>query len=185
MTKANLIGYARVSTVHQNLERQLAALRKAGCRTIFSEKASGKDVKGRPELEKAITELGTGDVLVLAEWDRATRSMYDGIAIMQRVAARDAFIRVLDKPHLDLTTKLGQGLLALLSAMADDERERILKRANEGRKAARAAGKKFGRPPKLNEEQQARARQLKRKGWKCRRIAREMNCHHTTISRLA
>jgi DNA invertase Pin-like site-specific DNA recombinase len=64
-------------------------------------------VKGRPELERAIDELGAGDVLVLAEWDRATRSMMDGIPIMQRVHARGAAIKVLDKPHLDLTTKIG------------------------------------------------------------------------------
>src|SRR5438270_187571 len=82
-----LIGYARVSTVHQNLDRQLGALRAAKCKTVFQEKASGKDVKGRPELERAIDELGAGNVLVLAEWDRATRSMMDGIAIMQRVHA--------------------------------------------------------------------------------------------------
>lgn len=92
------IGYARVSTIHQNLDRQLGCLRAAGCATVFAEKASGKDVKGRPELEKAIDTLGTGDVLVLAEWDRTTRSMFDGITIMQRVHARGAAIRVLDKP---------------------------------------------------------------------------------------
>src|SRR6267142_1234515 len=98
-----LIGYARVSTIHQHLDRQLGALRAAGCKRIFAEKASGKDVKGRPELERAIDELGANDVLVLAEWDRATRSMMDGIAIMQRVHARGAAMRVRDKPHLDLT----------------------------------------------------------------------------------
>ena len=104
-----------------------------------------KAVKGRPELERAIDELGANDVLVLAEWDRATRSMMDGITIMQRVAARGAAIKVLDKPHLDLTTKLGQGLLALLSALAEDERERIHKRASDGRRLARKAGVRFGR----------------------------------------
>ena len=71
-----------------------------------------KAVKGRPELERAIDELGANDVLVLAEWDRATRSMMDGITIMQRMHARGAAIKVLDKPHLDLTTKVGQGFLA-------------------------------------------------------------------------
>jgi DNA invertase Pin-like site-specific DNA recombinase len=73
---------------------------------------------------------------VLAEWDRATRSMMDGIAIMQRLAARGATIKVLDKPYLDLTSKIGQVILAFLSALADDERERINRRAAEGRKAA-------------------------------------------------
>src|SRR5271166_2999799 len=69
------IGYARVSTQNQNLDRQLGALRAARCKTIFAEKATGKSVKGRAELEKAIDTLGTGDILVVAEWDRATRSM--------------------------------------------------------------------------------------------------------------
>ena len=92
-----LIGYARVSTIHQNLDRQLGALRVAECELVFADKASGKDVKGRPELERIIDALETGDVLVLAEWDRATRSMFDGITIMQRVHARGAAIKVLDR----------------------------------------------------------------------------------------
>jgi predicted site-specific integrase-resolvase len=71
------IGYARVSAQHQSLDRQLGALRSEGCIEIFREKASGKSTRGRPQLEKAIDELGTGDVLVLAEWDRCTRSMVD------------------------------------------------------------------------------------------------------------
>ncbi|MGE0700367.1 MAG: recombinase family protein [Hyphomicrobiaceae bacterium] len=179
-----LIGYARVSTVHQNLDRQLGALRAAGCEQIFAEKASGKDVKGRPALEKAIDRLGAGDVLVLAEWDRATRSMFDGITIMQRVHARGGAIKVLDKLHLDLTTKIGQGFLAFLSALAEDERERIHRRADEGRRAARAAGKRFGRKPKLNDTQQRRARAMLRDGAKLREIAAEMNVHHSTIARL-
>ena len=179
-----LIGYARVSTIHQNLDRQLGALRAAGCVRVFAEKASGKDTKGRPELERAIDILGTGDVLVLAEWDRATRSMFDGIAIMQRVHARGAAIKVLDKPHLDLTTPIGQGFLAFLSALAQDERERINRRANEGRIAAKRAGKRFGRKPKLTEHQRGRVRDMIGSGLTLRAIAREFNVHHSTISKL-
>jgi DNA invertase Pin-like site-specific DNA recombinase len=63
--------------------------------------------------------------------------MFDGIAIFQRVHERGAAIKVLDKAHLDLTTKIGQGFLAFLSALAEDERERIHKRASEGRKSAK------------------------------------------------
>ena len=179
-----LIGYARVSTIHQNLDRQLGALRAAGCKRIFAEKASGKNVKGRPELEQAIDALGTGDVLVLAEWDRATRSMFDGIAIMQRVHARGAAIKVLDKQHLDLTTKIGQGFLAFLSALAEDERERIVERAAEGRKAARKKGVKLGRKPKLTDHQLTKARAELAHGKSCRAVARDLNVHHSTISRL-
>lgn len=139
---------------------------------------------GRPELEKAIDALGTGDVLVLAEWDRATRSMFDGIAIMQRVHSRGAAIKVLDKPHLDLTTKIGQGFLAFLSALAEDERERIVKRAADGRRAAAKSGAKFGRKPKLTEHQRGRVREMVGQGMPLRLIAREFNVHHSTISKL-
>jgi DNA invertase Pin-like site-specific DNA recombinase len=84
------IGYARVSSTGQNLDRQLGALVAEGCNRVFQEKASGKSIKNRPELEKAINALGTGDVLVQAEWDRCTRSMIDGVAIIERINARTA-----------------------------------------------------------------------------------------------
>src|SRR5262245_29019721 len=71
------IGYARVSTSTQNLDRQIGALRAERCDEVYREKASGKAIKGRPQLKKAIDALGRGDVLVVAEWDRATRSMMD------------------------------------------------------------------------------------------------------------
>lgn len=179
-----LIGYARVSTIHQNLGRQLGTLRAGGCTIIFAEKASGRDVRDRPELQKAINALGKGDVLVLAEWDRATRSMMDGIAIMQRVDARGASIKVLDKPHLDLTTRMGQGFLAFLSALAEDERERIHSRASEGRRIARSRGVRMGRRPKLTAHQQQAAMTRLAKGEACRAIAADMAVHHSTIARL-
>jgi Resolvase, N terminal domain len=68
-------------------------------RRSTKEKASGRSTNGQPELEKAIAALGTGDVLVLPEWDRATRSMLDGIQIIQRAAARGALVKVLDTDH--------------------------------------------------------------------------------------
>jgi DNA invertase Pin-like site-specific DNA recombinase len=139
------IGYARVSSVNQRLDRQLGALNAEQCTWIYEEKVSGKSLKDRPQLERAIKALGTGDVLVVAEWDRATRSMMDGIAIIDRVLGTRG--KVLDKPHLDLTTTMGKGILAFLSAIAQDERERITKRANEGRAAAVARGGRFGRKP--------------------------------------
>ena len=178
------IGYARVSTSSQNLDRQIAALRAADCDVIYREKASGKDTKGRPQLEKAIDELGTGDVLVVAEWDRATRSMLDGVAIIERIHARGCFVKVLDKPHLDLTTPLGRGLIALLSAMAEDERQRIVKRARDGLDAARERGAKFGRKLKLTPHQRVEALTRLDAGETARALGRSYDVHHATISRL-
>src|SRR5262245_29767009 len=97
------VGYARVSSGSQSLDRQIAALRAEKCDDIFREKASSKSVKNRLQLEKAIDALGTGDTLVLAEWDRCTRSMTDGIAIIERVNKRGALVKVLDRVYLDLT----------------------------------------------------------------------------------
>src|SRR5262249_29260488 len=134
------IGYARVSSQHQNLDRQIGALRAERVDKLFTEKASVKSTKDRPQLEKAIDLLGTGDTWVVAEWDRATRSMSDGIKTIERIPARGALRRVLDKPHLDLTSPLGRGFIAFLSAMAEDERERITRWARDGRAAARRRG---------------------------------------------
>jgi len=182
--KMRKIGYARVSTPTQNLDRQIAALRSEGCHQIFREKASGKDVRGRPQLEKAIDELGNRDVLVVAEWDRATRSMLDGVHIIERIHARGALIKVLDKPHLDLTTPIGRGFIAFLSALAEDERQRIVKRANDGRRAAKARGARFGLKPKLDSHQQAEALKRLLAGESARALGRSYKVHHATISRL-
>jgi DNA invertase Pin-like site-specific DNA recombinase len=158
------IGYARVSAGHQNLDRQLAMLKAAGCKRVFKEKQSGRHGVRRPELEKAIEALGPSDVLILAEWDRATRSMLDGIRIIERVAARGASLKALDRQWLDLTTPVGKGILAFLSALAEDERARILARANGGRAAARKRGVKFGPKPKLAAHQQREAVRMVREG---------------------
>lgn len=178
------IGYARVSTQSQTLDRQIGALNSAGVDRIFREKASARTVKNRPQLERAIDALGAGDVLVIAEWDRATRSMMDGITIIQRVADRGAAVRVLDKPWLDLTTPMGKGILAFLSALAEDERERITRRAQEGRVAAKAKGVRFGPKPKLSDHQRNLALTRIANGESCRHIAKDLGVSHSTISRL-
>ena len=179
------IGYARVSSLSQNLDRQIAMLRAERCDEIFREKMSGKSTKGRPQLAKAIDHLGTGDVLVVGEWDRATRNLMDGLMLIERIHKRGAFIKVLDRPSLDPSTPSGRGLLALLSGFAEEERERILKRANQGRKAAMAAGRRMGRKLKLTADQVAEARKRLDKGESQRSIARSFNVHHARIGRLA
>lgn len=179
-----LIGYARVSTQTLNLDRQIGALNGVGVDRIFREKATARTVKGRPQLEKAIDALGTDDLLVIAEWDRATRSMMDGITIIQRVADRGATVKVLDKPWLDLTTPMGKGILAFLSALAEDERERITSRANEGREAAKLRGVRFGPKPKLTEHQRSLALERLASGDSCRAIGKDLGVAHTTIARL-
>jgi DNA invertase Pin-like site-specific DNA recombinase len=80
---------------------------------------------------------------------------------------------------------LGRGILALLSGLAEEDRERIMRRANEGRQAAKARGTKLGRPPTLNEQQQREARQRLEARESRRQIAKTYNESHATIFRLA
>jgi DNA invertase Pin-like site-specific DNA recombinase len=113
-----------------------------------------------------------------------TSSMLDGVHIIERIHARGALLKVLDKRYLDLTTPLGRGFMAFLGAMAENERQRIVKRANDGRRAARALGARFGRKPKLNAHQRKEAAKRLRQGESARATARTFNVHHATVSRL-
>jgi DNA invertase Pin-like site-specific DNA recombinase len=179
-----LIGYGRVSTETQDLCRQRQALRAIGCKLIFEDRASGKSFAGRPQLAKALDALQPGDCLVLAEWDRATRSMWDGLHIVKHVLDSRATIRVLDFPSLDLATPEGRGFLALFSAMAERERERIIQRTKEGRRLAMRNGVKMGPPFKLTEHQRNLAAKRMARGESTRKIARDFNVSHNTIARL-
>jgi DNA invertase Pin-like site-specific DNA recombinase len=183
--KKRLIGYARISTRQQDLARQTKALKRLGCAVVYSDTASGKSMAGRPELARALDVLDTGDVFVIAEWDRATRSMWDGLQIIKAVIDAGATINVLDRPYIDLTTPMGRGFMAIMSAMAEDERLRIIKRTHEGRKIAQGKGVKMGRKPKLTPHQIKEARQRLANGEKTRDLANSYGVSVSTISRLA
>ncbi len=104
--------------------------------------------------------------------------------MIERIFARGALVKVLDRDYLDLTKPINRGILAFLSALAQDERERIHRRAAEGRRAAKARGANFGRKPKLTDHQQAEALERLGAGDTCRQIAKTFGVHHATISRL-
>jgi DNA invertase Pin-like site-specific DNA recombinase len=179
-----LLGYCRVSTEAQDLNRQRQALKAFGCKLLFEDKASGKSLAGRPQLARALDELRSGDTLVLAEWDRATRSMWDGLHIVKQVMDAGATIKVLDFPSLDLATPEGRGFLAMFSAMAERERTRIIERTREGRRLAMRNGVKMGPPFKLTEHQRQLAARRMAAGESTRQIARDLAVSHNTIARL-
>jgi hypothetical protein len=126
--------------------------------------------------------LGKDDGFAVAEWDRTTRSMMDGLAIMNRIHAAGATIVVLDRKALDLTTPIGKGLLSLLSAVFEEERVRIRSRALKGIAEAKRRNKRFGRKPKPTAEA---IRERIRQGDSYREIARTFHVHHQTIARVA
>lgn len=152
---------------------------------IYADKASGKSMSGRPELARALDELDSGNELVIAEWDRATRSMWDGLQIIKQVIDAGAAIKVLDRNYIDLATPMGRGFMAMLSAMAEDERLRIIKRTHEGRQIARAKGVRMGRKPKLTPHLQQEARRRIAEGEPTRDLAKSYGVSISTISRLA
>jgi DNA invertase Pin-like site-specific DNA recombinase len=133
---------------------------------------------GRPELAAALDDLDRGDELVIAEWDRATRSRWDGLQIIKSVIDAGAIIKVLDRNYIDLTTPMGRGFMAMMSAMAEDERLRIIKRTHEGRQIARANGVKMGRKPKLTPYQTKEARQRICQGREDPRRCESFQCQH-------
>lgn len=153
-----LIGYARVSTKGQNLDRQLVLLEGAGCQRIFSDKKSGKNTE-REELWKALDYLRAGDTLVVPSLDRLGRSIQDLIAIVAGLRKRGVGFRSLHEA-LDTTTPGGRLVFHVFAALAEFIRELIVQGTHEGLAAARARGQRLGRPPAMTEEQILHARSM-------------------------
>lgn len=144
------IGYARVSTGSQKLERQLDALRAVGCRRIFAEKESGKDTD-RPELAACLAFVTAGDTLVVPALDRLGRSLQDLITTVGGLRQQDVGFRSLHE-NLDTTTPGGRLIFHVFAALAEFIRELIVSGTHEGLAAARARGRVGGRPSVINAE---------------------------------
>ncbi|MER5678704.1 recombinase family protein [Streptomyces sp. NPDC002238] len=153
-----LIGYARVSTKGQNLDRQLVLLEAAGCQRIFSDKKSGKNTE-REELWNALDYLRAGDTLVVPSLDRLGRSIQDLISVVAGLRERGIGFRSLHEA-LDTTTPGGRLVFHVFAALAEFIRELIVQGTHEGLAAARARGQRLGRPPALTEEQILHARSM-------------------------
>lgn len=154
----DLIGYARVSTAEQDLALQVDALETAGCRRVFRDVASGA-LDRRPELDHALDHLRCGDTLVVWRLDRLGRSLRHLIETVGALAERGVGFKSLTE-HLDTTSPGGKLVFHVFAALAEFERELIRERTMAGLEAARARGRKGGRPPAMTAEKIALARQL-------------------------
>ena len=146
--KGRTIGYARVSKFDQDLNLQLDALRKHGCRRdkIFVDKASGAKSK-RPGLEDCLDTLKEGDVLIVWRLDRLGRSMPHLVQLIEELRAKGVGFRSICDGAIDTTTASGELVFNLFSALAQFERRLIQERTRAGLTAARARGRKGGRKP--------------------------------------
>ncbi|MCB4771060.1 recombinase family protein [Ancylobacter sp. Lp-2] len=141
-----LIGYARTSTLEQEagLDAQLRDLSATGCKKVFSERVSS--VAHRDQLDAALDYLRDGDTLVVSKLDRLARSVRDLVAIIDRIEAKGAALRILAM-QLDTSTPTGKLMLNVLGSVAQFERELMLERQREGIAKAQIEGRYKGRTP--------------------------------------
>jgi DNA invertase Pin-like site-specific DNA recombinase len=175
------IGYCRVSTDDQNPDLQLAALKRVGCKKIFTDKATGAHVK-RPELAKCLKALKAGDVLIVWKLDRLGRSLHDLIGLLDDLKTRG----VAFKSHtesIDTATPTGRAMWQMVGILAELERSLIQERTKAGRAAAQARGVKMGRKPLLSAQQVAHARKLLEQGEHHNAVARSLHVSRRTLYR--
>jgi len=146
-----LIGYARVSTIDQNLDLQLDALKNIGCEKLFEDKVSGSK-SDRPGLIKALDQLRNGDTLVVWRLDRLGRSLRHLIELINKLQEKEIMFRSI-QDGIDTSNSIGQFFFHITGAFAELERNLIRERTKAGLDAARARGRKGGRKLSLNKQQ--------------------------------
>ena len=149
------LGYARVSTPDQSFALQLDALRQAGCIAVHQEVSSGARA-ARPVLDALLAQLRCGDVLVVWKFDRLGRSLTHLVELVNVLMQKGVGLHSLHDP-IDTTTPHGRLNLHLFAALAEFERDLIRERTHAGLAAARARGRKGGRPKGLSSQAQATA----------------------------
>ncbi len=142
------IGYARVSTDDQTLDLQRDALKRAKCREAYEDQATGKNT-ARPQLEGCLKSLREGDTLVVWRLDRLGRNLADLVRLIGELEQRKVNFESLTE-KIETNSPAGRLVFHVFAALAEFERNLIRERTVAGLKAARARGRKGGRPPKLS-----------------------------------
>lgn len=177
-----LVGYARVSTPDQNLDRQIARLQKAGATEIYKEKISGAS-RERPQLEEMLRYLRKGDQLIVTSMDRLARSFLDLHTIVDDLVHRGVSVRFLRESqtyssHSDPVAAL---MLGVLGSVAQFERAIMRERQAEGVERAKKRGAYKGRAKVLTDAQVAQARGWVADGVPKAEVARRLGIGRTTL----
>ena len=176
-----IIGYARVSTQAQALELQLDALNTYGVERIYTEKISGT-IHDRPELERMMDSLRKGDTVVVYSLSRLGRSLKQLIQITEQFDASGVnLVSVTDQ--IDTSTSVGRFLFHLMASLAQFERDLISDRTKAGLEAARARGRKGGRPRTDNKIIEKALRMYKTGAFKVREIEDATGVSRSTLYR--
>ena len=179
--KNYVVGYARVSTQEQNLERQIDALQQYGIDKLYTEKMSGVK-KRRPELDAMMERLEVGDTVVIESLSRLGRSTKDLLSLVDIMEEKGVKLISL-KENIDTGSSTGRLLLTVLSALAQFERDVIVERTNEGLAAARARGRKGGRPKVPDAKVQQAIKLYNTKEYSLREIENLTGVKPTTLYR--
>src|SRR5277367_6195109 len=147
-----LYGYARVSTLDQDLSIQRAALEAAGCEVIRAEKVSGARRDGRTELQVLLDFLRAGDTLVVTRIDRLARSLKVLQDIVHELKGRGVALKATEQP-VDTSTAAGKAFLDMLGVFAEFETNLRRERQMEGIRQAKARGVYRGRPPSIKPDE--------------------------------
>lgn len=175
-------GYARVSTDDQSLNLQLDALTAARCDGgIFTDKLSGKS-RNRPGLADLLSQIASGDTLIVWRLDRIGRNFRDLVDIADELRERGANLISLSE-GIDTSSSIGEVIYRLMIVFADFERKVIVERTNAGLAAAKARGVRLGRRPKLTARQVRDLRALADSGKPKAQIARDFRIGRTTLYR--
>lgn len=154
-----IFGYGRVSTRDQNLNLQEDALKNAGCSELFLEKITGTRTD-RPELNRLIAQLREGDTVIVWKLDRLGRSLKDLIDLVNQFRSKGVRFKCITM-EVDTETASGRLMYNLFAALAEFEHDLIVERTNAGLEAARARGRKGGRPKGLSSEARKKAQYVK------------------------
>ena len=177
--KGQRIGYVRVSSFDQNLERQLENVK---VDKLFSEKASGKDTH-RPELELLLSFVREGDTIVVHSMDRLARNLDDLRRLVQSLTKRGIRIEFI-KENLTFTgeeSPMSNLMLSVMGAFAEFERALIRERQREGIALAKQKGVYRGRAKALSDERASELRQRAKAGEKKSHLAREFAISRETL----
>ena len=151
-----IYAYARVSTRGQNPEGQLDKLKEHGYDQLYSERASGSKAK-RPQLEAITSRIQSGDTLLIYRLDRLGRSLRDLVSLIESLVEKNVTLKSLTE-NIDTSSATGKLIIHIFASMADFERNLIRERTNIGLSAARARGRKGGRPKGIPAASHSRAK---------------------------
>jgi DNA invertase Pin-like site-specific DNA recombinase len=155
------VGYARVSSLGQDLAVQLEKLK--GCDKVFKEKRSGVDA-GRPELKACLEYLREGDTLLVTKLDRLARSTSDLYRMVSELTERGVTFKVADDPSIDTGTRTGKLIMGILALIAEFENDIRRERQQDGINKAKAEGVRFGPKPLLTLEVVQKIKELRSDG---------------------